>query len=111
MSVTIATKNGEQLFNKNVVTVGTQPNCDVVVNSPVQFVLSIELNPAGGCLVTNLSQSPQILFRGQPMGAQIPVQKACKLMVAGTDDFVGIKLATVPQVHANGQPQRPMPRP
>lgn len=110
MSVTIATKNGEQLFNKNVVTVGTQPNCDVVVNSPVQFVLSIELNPAGGCLVTNLSQSPQILFRGQPMGAQIPVQKACKLMVAGTDDFVGIKLATVPQVHANGQPQRPMPR-
>lgn len=111
MSVTIATKNGEQLFNKNVVTVGTQSNCDVVVNSPVQFVLSIELNPAGGCLVTNLSQSPQILFRGQPMGAQIPVQKACKLMVAGTDDFVGIKLATVPQVHANGQPQRPMPRP
>lgn len=111
MSVTIATKNGEQLFNKNVVTVGTQPNCDVVVNSPVQFVLSIELNPAGGCLVTNLSQSPQILFRGQPMCAQIPVQKACKLMVAGTDDFVGIKLATVPQVHANGQPQRPMPRP
>ena len=42
MPVTIATKNGEQTFEKPVVTIGTHPNCEVKVQCPVDFILIVE---------------------------------------------------------------------
>ena len=45
MSIIIATKNGEKLFKNNqVVTVGSQENCDVIISVPVNFVLSVEMS-------------------------------------------------------------------
>ncbi len=99
MPVVIATKNGEKTFkDKEIITVGNQSNCDVVLEVPVNFVLSIEVIKTGGCNVVNAFSSPEILFRGEPMGAKLAVEKACKLMIEGTNDFVAIKTqAIVPQ--------------
>lgn len=92
MPVIIATKNGETLFSdKNLITVGSHPNCDVLLKVPVKFVLSVEIIPTGGYKIMNRFSSPEVLFRGQPMGSSLSVEKACKLMIAGTDEFIGIK--------------------
>lgn len=116
MPVIIATKNGEKSFqDKNVITVGSQANCDVVVNVSVNFVLSVEVTNSG-LKVVNAFSTPQIRFRGQSMGESLTVERACKLMIAGTDEFVGIKLqqtqAPVPtgQTVAAAPQQRPQPQ-
>lgn len=107
MPVTIATKNGEQTFDKPVVTIGTHPNCEVKVQCPVDFILIVELGRNGGFRVTNKTATPDIMFKGQPMGNSLIVERGCKLMVNGTDDFVGIKLG----VAAAPRPQAPQPQP
>jgi len=116
MPVIIATKNGERAFqDKNVITVGSQANCDVVVNVSVNFVLSVEVTNSG-LKIVNAFSTPQIRFRGQSMGESLTVERACKLMIAGTDEFVGIKLqqtqAPVPtgQTVAAAPQQRPQPQ-
>lgn len=118
MPVTIATKNGEQTFEKPVVTIGTHPNCEVKVQCPVDFILIVELGRNGGFRVTNKTATPDVMFKGQPMGNSLIVERGCKLMINGTDDFVGIKLAApqqVPQRQAQQMmhpaPQQRAPRP
>lgn len=109
MPVIIATKNGEQIFNdKSVITIGNQANCDVIVNVPVNFVLSVEIGQTG-CKVVNSFSTPQILFRGRSMGQSLMIERACKLMIAGTDDFIGIKLQSV-QAPIPQQSSAPMPQ-
>lgn len=116
MPVTIATKNGEQTFEKPVVTIGTHPNCEVKVQCPVDFILIVELGRNGGFRVTNKTATPDVMFKGQPMGNSLIVERGCKLMINGTDDFVGIKLAAPQQVPQQApQPQaqqmmRPAPQ-
>jgi len=120
MAITISTKDSSKTFNKDVINVGNQQNCDIIVNSAENFVLSIQMKPdKTGFTVINVFANQKILFRGQPMGQSLAVTKACKLMIDGTDDFVAIKLqvasAPAPQpqqaapVHI-AQPQRPQPR-
>lgn len=118
MPVTIATKNGEQTFEKPVVTIGTHPNCEVKVQCPVDFILIVELGRNGGFRVTNKTATPDVMFKGQPVGNSLIVERGCKLMINGTDDFVGIKLAApqqVPQKQAQQMmhpaPQQRAPRP
>lgn len=118
MPVTIATKNGEQTFEKPVVTIGTHPNCEVKVQCPVDFILIVELGRNGGFRVTNKTATLDVMFKGQPMGNSLIVERGCKLMINGTDDFVGIKLAApqqVPQKQAQQMmhpaPQQRAPRP
>ena len=104
MPVTIATKNGEQTFEKPVVTIGTHPNCEVKVQCPTDLILIVELGRNGGFRVTNKTATPDVMFKGQPMGNSLIVERGCKLMINGSDEFVGIKLgATAP----NQQPMQP----
>lgn len=126
MPVTIATKNGEQTYDKPVVTIGTHPNCEVKVQCSVDFILIVELGRNGGFRVTNKTATPDIMFKGQPMGNSLIVERGCKLMINGTDDFIGIKLgaSAVPrpqtpqasQQQTQGmpqqgrRPQQPMPQ-
>ena len=131
MPVIIGTKSGEKLYSdKNVINVGSHPNCDVLIKVPVKFVLTVEILPTGGYKIINRLSSPEVMFRGQPMGSKLMVEKACKLMIAGTDEFVAIKTptdqsASTQQPTANvqqqakptapqqsqAQPQRPVRRP
>lgn len=130
MPVIIGTKSGEKLYSdKNVINVGSHPNCDILIKVPVKFVLTVEILPTGGYKIINRLSSPEVMFRGQPMGSKLMVEKACKLMIAGTDEFVAIKTPTdqsastqqptanvqqakptAPQ-QSHAQPQRPVRRP
>jgi len=111
MPIMIATKNGEKKFPEGkTITVGNQPNCDVIINVPVNFLLSVDMLQNGGFRITNQSNSPEILFRGQSIGAGLNIERACKLMIAGTDEFIGIKLAQSVQAPVPSPNQAPAPQ-
>lgn len=111
MTVTISTKNSSKSFDdKQVITIGNQPNCDILMNVGENFVLSIQIKPDNsGLTVINAFASQKILFRGKPMGQSLNVEKACKLMIDGTDEFIAIKFQQV-QVQQQNTPPAQMPQ-
>ena len=54
MAIIISTSQGERFFNKDVITVGTNPNCDVVLNIGYDVLLTLEYKPTENkCSVIN----------------------------------------------------------
>lgn len=94
MAVTISSKNKEKTFNeKEVINIGSNPGCDYVVDIGENFMLTVQYNAAANkCCVLNNFQCKKILFKGQPIGQKLEFEKVCKLMIAGSDEFISIKL-------------------
>ena len=42
MTIVITTSQGEKVFNKDVITAGTNPNCDVILNTGYDVLLTME---------------------------------------------------------------------
>lgn len=93
MKVVIASKNNEKVFNDlNVINIGTAPNCNFKLNLDFDLIISLQKQENGKWQVINNFKSDRILFRGQPIGAAIEIGSLCKLMIAGTDEFISIKI-------------------
>lgn len=93
MRVVIASKDNEKVFNDlNVINIGTAPNCNYKLNLDFDLIFSLQKQDNGKWQVINNFKSDKILFRGQPIGSSIEIGSLCKLMIAGTDEFVSIKL-------------------
>ena len=90
MAIVITSQNGEKVFTKDVVNVGTNPNCDVFLNLEYDILLTLQI-VNGKCSVTNNFQSEKVLFKGQPI-KRIEISNVCKLMFAESDEFLSIKL-------------------
>ena len=92
MTIIISTSQGERIFNKDVITVGTNPNCDVVLNTNYDVLLTLEYKIAENkCSVINTFKSDKVLFKGQPI-KRVEVSHVCKLMFGESDEFLSIKL-------------------
>ena len=117
MTVVISTQNSSKTFdNKQVITVGNQQNCDITIDTEENFLLSLQVQPNDkGVTVINAFASSKILFRGAPMGQNLSVEKACKLMIDGTDEYVAIKILPTPirepQPKVQHQEPAPVPQP
>lgn len=93
MKVTITSKNSEKVFNdSNVINIGTAPNCNYKLNLDFDLIISLQKMDNGKWQVVNNFKSDKVLFRGQPIGASIEIASLCKLMIADTDEFIGIKI-------------------
>ncbi len=90
MTTVITTSSGEKVFNKDVINIGTNQNCDVILNLNYDILLTLQF--AGGkCSITNNFQSEKVLFKGQPI-KRVEVSSVCKLMFAESNEFVSIRL-------------------
>lgn len=97
MAVIISTSQGEKTFNKDVINIGTNPNCDVILDLNYDIILTLQY-ANGKCTVTNNFQSDKVLFKGQPI-KRVEITNICKLMFADSEEFVSIKvLASAPAV-------------
>lgn len=93
MKVTITSKNSEKVFNdSNVINIGTAPNCNYKLNLDFDLIISLQRMENGKWQVVNNFKSDKVLFRGQPIGASLEIASLCKLMIADTDEFIGIKI-------------------
>lgn len=90
MAIVVASQNGEKIFTKDVINIGTNPNCDVVLNLNYDILLTLQLI-GGKCTITNNFQSEKVLFKGQPI-KRVEVTNVCKLMFADSQEFLSVKL-------------------
>ena len=95
MKVVITSKNNQKDFdNLSVINIGSAPNCNFFINPGFDLLLSLQKMDNGRWQIVNNFNSDQILFRGQPIGQTMEIGSLCKLMIAGTDDFIAIKITT-----------------
>ncbi len=93
MKVTITSKNNEKVFNdSSVINIGTAPNCNYKLDLGFDLIISLQKLDSGKWQIVNNFKSDKVLFRGQPIGSSIEIASLCKLMIAGTDEFISIKI-------------------
>ncbi|MCD7878405.1 MAG: hypothetical protein LUG16_00555, partial [Candidatus Gastranaerophilales bacterium] len=93
MSITIVSKNNEKTFNNlNVINIGTTQNCHFKLSLDYQILISLQKNENGKWYVVNSLKSNKILFKGQPVTNYLEIGNMCKLMIADSDEYVGIKI-------------------
>ena len=111
MAFSIITKYGEKTVqNREVVNISSKAGSDIVMNLGFDYLLTIQYDKTlNRCTILNPFNNPNFLFKGVPMGAKIDVTNVCKIMVANSDEFIGIKV--LPQQQAQPQQEQPQPQP
>ena len=107
MAFSIITKYGEKTVqNREVVNISSKAGSDIVMNFGFDYLLTIQYDKElNRCTILNPFNNPNFLFKGAPMGEKLDVTNVCKIMVANTDEFIGIRVLSQQQV-AQPQPQQ-----
>ena len=94
MAFTIVTKQGEKTFaNKELVNISSSANADLTLDFGFQFMLTVQCDPKSNkCVLLNQFNNQKFLFKGKPIPPQLEIDRVCKIMVDGTDDFITIKV-------------------
>ena len=94
MAFTIVTKHGEKTFaDKELVNISSNPNADYQVDFGFQFMLTVQCDlRTNRCVLLNQFHSQKFLFKGKTLPAQLEIDKLCKIMVDGSDEFITIKV-------------------
>lgn len=94
MSVTITSKNNEKTFReKDFIIIGSNSDCDFRIDAGFEFILTVQYNKTDKkCTVINNFENPNILFKGEPFKGKLVLTKFCKLKLANSDEFIGIKI-------------------
>ena len=95
MTVIISSLNKETVFKeKDFIIIGSNSDCDYQINAGFEFILTVQYDEnSKKCTVINNFENPKILFRGEPFKGKITVEKFCKLKLAESGEFIGIKIA------------------
>ncbi len=94
MTFTIITKNGEKTFaDKELVNISSREGADCQINFGFDYMLTVEFNKTTGKYsLLNPFNCQNFLFKGQPIGQRLEIDKMCKLMVKDSDEFLTIKV-------------------
>ena len=94
MSFSIITRTFEQTFkDKKLVNISSQNGYDCVFNFGFDFLLTVKYDEISGkCVLINKSDSQNLLFKGQPLGSELVIEKMCKIMVKNSDDYIIIRV-------------------
>jgi len=94
MAFTVTTKNGERTFaDKELVNIGSKEGADLVLKLGFDFLITIQYDSkTNRCAVLNQFNNPKFLFKGKPIPARMEIDRICKIMVDGSDEFISIKV-------------------
>ena len=93
MGFTISTKNKEQSFNQKIVYISSKPNYDFQVETDFDFILGIQYDEkTNKCQLVNKYKYPQFKFKGEVLPEKMIIDKVCKIMIEGSDNFITIKI-------------------
>ena len=94
MAFTIVTKHGERTFaDKELVNISSNANADFSIDLGFQFILTVQFDPRSGkCVLLNQFNNKRFLFKGKYLPPQLEIDKVCKIMVDGSDEFITIKV-------------------
>ena len=93
MAFTISTKNKEQTFNDKVlVNLCSKEGFDFKLDLDFDCMLAVEYNQeTNKCTIINQFNNERFLFKGKTLPARLEVDKVCKIIIDGTDDYIVIK--------------------
>ncbi|MBQ7450281.1 hypothetical protein IJS77_02595 [bacterium] len=113
MAFSIITKYGEKTVqNREVVNISSKAGSDIVMNLGFDYLITIQYDKTlNRCTILNPFNNPNFLFKGAPMGAKLDVTNVCKIMVANSDEFIGIKIIPQEAVQNKPVPQQPVKQP
>ena len=94
MAFTIITKSGEKTFaDKELVNISSKVGADYEVNLGFPFLLTVQYDiRTNKCVLLNQFNNQNFLFKGKPLPAKLDIDKVCKIMVNGSDEFITIKV-------------------
>ncbi|MFQ8625246.1 MAG: hypothetical protein ACLSA2_01580 [Candidatus Gastranaerophilaceae bacterium] len=69
MAIVVSSSKQEKVFSgKDVINVGTNPNCDFILELGFDVLLTLQYNNADNkCVIMNTFQSDKVLFKGEPV--------------------------------------------
>ena len=93
MTFTIITKKFQQTFNSgDVLNITSGRTGDCCINFGFDYVLTLQYDSnTKVCRLSNPLNCDMLLFKGQPLSAQLEFTNMCKIMIKGTDEFITIK--------------------
>jgi len=94
MAFTIITKHSERTFSdKELVNICSKDGFDFKLDVDFDCMLAVQYDPKQNkCTLLNQFNNPKFLFKGKPLPARLDVEKICKVMIDGTDEFITIKV-------------------
>ena len=94
MGFTVSSKDKEQTFNdKKVVYISSKPNYDFQVETDFEFILGVQYDQnTNKCRLVNKYNYPQFKFKGEILPDKMIIEKVCKIMIDGSDNFITIKV-------------------
>ena len=77
MIITLSSKNNEKTFtNNDIINVGSNPNCDFVVDMGSDFLLTLQCDNANKKItVLNSFNNQNILLKGKPLAQTLEIEK------------------------------------
>ena len=94
MAFTISSKNNEKTFaEKELVNISSKAGFDYQIDTGFDFMLTVQFDPkANKCVLLNQFNNKKFLFKGKPLPARLDVERICKIMIDGSDEFITIKV-------------------
>ena len=94
MGFTVSSKNNEQTFNdKKVVYISSKSGYDFQIETDFDFILGIQYDQSTNkCRLVNKYKYPQFRFKGEVLPEKMIIDKVCKIMIDGSDDYITIKV-------------------
>ena len=83
----------EKVFDeKDVINIGTNPNCDFILELDFDLLLTLQYDKnENKCVLINTFHNEKVLFKGQPI-KKVEIGNICKIMFAGSAEFLNIKI-------------------
>ena len=94
MAFSISSKNNEKTFNdKTMINISSKQNADYFLNTGFEFMLTVQYDiKSNKCTIFNQFNNPNFLFKGQPLPQKLEIEKVCKIMINGSDEYITIKI-------------------
>ncbi|MBR1776019.1 hypothetical protein IJ750_02965 [bacterium] len=94
MAFTIITKSGEKTFaDKELVNISSKAGADYQIDFGFPFLLTVQFDmQTNKCILLNQFNNQKFLFKGKPIPAKLDIDKVCKIMVDGSDEYITIKV-------------------
>lgn len=94
MAFTITTKTGEKTFaNKELVNISSRSGADLTLDLGFDFLLTVQCDSrTNKCAILNQFNNSRFLFKGKPLPPKLDIERVCKIMVDGSDEFILIKV-------------------
>lgn len=97
MAILIATSTQKKVVSKNLITIGSTPDCDFVVNIGKERLLVQYSVARGKYIVANKFNNPRIFYNGSHFNGAVLLENEIKFDIEGANDFIAIKVVQLKQ--------------